>query len=329
MQTLTTSILSRHKPSKVLKILTMPTHEGHASIMAKTGHEFHMITAPGHKPWNFHTRPLPHNHFVITLDRIENFHPIEQYDIVLSQNRLANYHILKPIAARYNIPFVAIDHTEPPPGMVGEYLHRLEAMRGNPNVFITEFNKQSWKGYPADPVIPHGIDTSLFRGYHGTEPRGLSVVNLFPQRDMFCGWTLWKDITSTIPVKLVGENPGLSESISDVSKLIAELCSARFFLNTSQWSPVPLSMIEAMACGCPVVTTAKQEIPNIIRNGENGFMSNDPEELKGYCKQLLDDKDLATRLGAAGRQTVIERFGIDRFVANWNRVLYKAIEDHR
>lgn len=329
MQTLTTSILSRINTRKKLKILTLPTHESYQSLFAHTGHEQHMLHAPGIKDWNLQTRPLPPNAYIVKLKKIEDFVPFEQYDIVLSQNRLQHYGLLAPIAQRYNIPFVQIDHTEPPPGVVGEYLQQLKSMRGTTNVFITEFNRKTWEGLPNDPVIPHGIDTDVFSGWNGTEVRGLSVVNMFPQRDVFCGWNLWKEISSVVPVKLIGDNPGLSESISNVEKLVSEFCSARFFLNTSQLSPVPLSMIEAMACGCPVVTTAKQEIPNIIKHGYNGLMSNNPSELKDFCMMLLKDKKYAEFLGQNARQTVLEKFNIRQFVDKWNLVLENAIKTYR
>lgn len=330
MQTLTTSILNRIQMKQKLKILSIPTHEGHAHLMSCLGHEFHLITAPGIKKWDFQTRSLPINTFIHQLDKIEDFCPNEQYDIVLSQNRLSHYNILLPIAIRLNVPFIQLDHTEPPPGIVGDYSAQLRSMRGlSANVFITEYNRNSWGGLPDDPVIPHGINTDLFRGWHGTEAQGISIVNFFPQRDVFCGWNLWQSISKIVPVKLVGENPGLSKSINDVSELVAALCSARFFLNTSQLSPVPLSMIEAMACGCPVVTTAKQEIPNIIQNGVNGIMSNEPAELVQGCLRLLEDPAYAKFLGDNARKTVMERFNIQQFVEKWNGVLYNAIDSYR
>jgi len=329
MQTLTTSIFNRIKPSKNLKVLTLATHEGYQSLFSKTGHEQHLIVAPGLKNWDFQTRPLPPNTYLIKINKIEEFVPTEQYDVVLSQNRLQHYGILAPIAQRYNIPFVQIDHTEPPPGIVGEYLSRLNSMRGMTNVFITDFNKSSWEGLPDDPVIPHGIDTDVFKGWEGNDSRGLSVVNFFPQRDVFCGWALWQQISKNVPLKLVGENPGISKSINKVEDLVKEYCSARFFLNTSQLSPVPLSLIEAMACGCPVVTTAKQEIPNIIVNGVNGIISNDPNELIRGCTRLLEDKAYAKFLGDNARRTIQERYNIEQFVNKWNEVLYSAIRKYR
>ena len=87
-------------------------------------------------------------------------------------------------------------------------------------------------------------------------------------------------------------------------------------------------MMEAMACGCPVVSTENCMIPEIIEHGVSGFMSNDPEELKRYCQKLLDDPELARKMGEAARKTIEESFNLDRFVSDWNNLLYDTIGEY-
>ena len=111
---------------------------------------------------------------------------------------------------------------------------------------------------------------------------------------------------------------GLSQPAPSIEALVDEYNSAQIFLNTSTVSPVPTSLLEAMSCGCAVVTTATCMIPEIIVNGENGFMSNDEAELRGYIDQLLADEDLRKRLGVAARETVLTNFSEQDFIKNWN-----------
>lgn len=310
-------------PKTKFKILTSATHEGYQTTLAETGHEFYLLSGHGLKTWDFHTRPLPKNTYLYNAPANQIRGSVD-FDLVLAQNRTADYPILLEIASKHGLPIVVLDHTEPPPGATKAQMKHLREFRGNANVFITEHNKKTWEGAPEDVVIPHGLDTTLFRGWTGETPSGLSVVNLFPQRDVFCGWTLWSSVTAVVPVRLLGFNPGLSESINDVQKLIEAYRASRFYLNTSQHSPVPLSMLEAMACGCPVVTTDKQEIGKLIRHGENGLMSNDPAELIEYCQILLADASLAAKLGAAARQTIIEKHGLQQYCDKWNGVFQKV-----
>ena len=81
-----------------------------------------------------------------------------------------------------------------------------------------------------------------------------------------------------------------------------------------------------MSCGCAIVTTSTCEIPRIIENGVNGFISNDESELSSYCKQLLSDPDLAKKMGMAARETIKEKFSQERFVNEWNTIFDKAYE---
>jgi glycosyltransferase involved in cell wall biosynthesis len=83
-------------------------------------------------------------------------------------------------------------------------------------------------------------------------------------------------------------------------------------------------MLEAMACGCAVVSTATCDIPNIIKHGENGLLSNDETELKHFIRELLADEDKAKELGYNARQTIKERFNTHRFVNEWNEVFNRV-----
>lgn len=312
---------------KKLKILTFPTHEGYQSLLDQTGHEFYMITGPNLKGWDYHTRPLPPNHFLLK-DSYQEGKLFEPIDLVLCQSRDFQYDLARTIADQHEIPMVQLEHTQPPLQANPKQLAHIQQRKSKNHVYITEFSKNAW-GDNNGIVIPHGIPTDKFTGWTGTDLNGLSVVNHFPQRDMFCGWKIWQQIVCQVPVKLIGENPGFTQSAPTLEALISEMGKARFFLNTSQWSPVPLSMLEAMACGCPVVTTAKQEIPKIITNGVNGFVSNDIDELIKGCIALLEDQELAARMGQAARQTILEKFNMNQFINNWNNIFAKAIKDHR
>ena len=152
------------------------------------------------------------------------------------------------------------------------------------------------------------------------EWKSLSVVNDFVNRDYCCNYSGWKRITEGLPVKLVGNTPGLSKPAKDIHELASEYQEASVFLNTSTVSPVPTSLLEAMSCGCAVVSTATCMIPEIIKNGVNGYISNNEQDLRGYTKELLEDPSLAAKMGQAARETILEKFSEDKFINNWNEV---------
>jgi glycosyltransferase involved in cell wall biosynthesis len=77
---------------------------------------------------------------------------------------------------------------------------------------------------------------------------------------------------------------------------------------------IPNVLVEAMAAGTPVVATAVSGIPELVEDGVNGLLV-EPEDAEALADALLrlhDDPDLTTRLRAAARTTVSERFDGDR-----------------
>ena len=47
--------------------------------------------------------------------------------------------------------------------------------------------------------------------------------------------------------------------------------------------------------------------------------------MKFWCRELLEKPDLARKLGEAGRKTIEEKYNLERFVQDWNKLLYKTI----
>jgi hypothetical protein len=62
-------------------------------------------------------------------------------------------------------------------------------------------------------------------------------------------------------------------------------------------------------------------MPEMIRNGEAGFVDNDLGVLVGHMRRLLGDLDEAAELSRAARALARRRFSIDRFVRDWDTAL--------
>ena len=79
----------------------------------------------------------------------------------------------------------------------------------------------------------------------------------------------------------------------------------------------PMSLLEAMAAGLPVVATEVGSIPDLVTDGVNGFLftPGDKETLRLLLLRLLCDPQLGRRIAAAARETVRLRFDADRVVA--------------
>ena len=64
----------------------------------------------------------------------------------------------------------------------------------------------------------------------------------------------------------------------------------------------------------------------MIQDGVNGYISTDPDVLIDRMKALIADPELARALGQRARETARERFGLDRFHAEWDDALHATIE---
>jgi len=74
-----------------------------------------------------------------------------------------------------------------------------------------------------------------------------------------------------------------------------------------------LSVLEAMASGTPVVASRLDALPEVVRDGETGFLvtPGDVEELRDRLTLLLADPGLAARMGSRAREVVAEFFTWD------------------
>ena len=303
-------------------ILSFDTHERYQTQLCKTGHNFYSFRYEGCKEWDKSYADVPENLYVLP----ENSLPSAvDFDFIISQSKFGQFQVSQQINQQIRIPLVSLEHTLPINNWPESQLNSFRSMIGDVNVFISEYSVDKWNMNCDNRVIHHSVDTEIFKP-SDTEKNGkvLSVVNDFVNRDYCCNYSGWQRITEGLPVRLVGNTPGLSEPAKDINELASEYQQASVFLNTSTVSPVPTSLLEAMSCGCAVVSTATCMIPEIINNGVNGYVSNNEEDLKGYIKELLDDPSLAVKMGQAARETILEKFSEDKFINNWNETFELA-----
>lgn len=324
------SILRKvNRTDKKYNILTGCTHESYETNLAKTGHNFYAYQHPSFKFWNESFRSIPDNYYILNKDLKEEQIPIDlQFDFVLSQNKFGQFQVLSQLAKRLHLPIISIEHTLPPEFWNRDVFENAKNMKGDINLFISEYSANKW-GFKVNnldtKVVHHGIDTGVF--VDRKEQREnvlLSVVNDWINRDYFCGFRLWQDVTKDLPVAVYGSTPGLSRATSSIDELVDIHNKANIFLNTSLVSPIPMALLEAMSSGCCPVTTATCMIPEIIEHGKNGLMSNNPNELREFCIKLLNEPEYARELGENARKTIEERFSLFAFINKWNSIFDEA-----
>ena len=88
----------------------------------------------------------------------------------------------------------------------------------------------------------------------------------------------------------------------------------------------PVSAIEALAAGRPVVATRVGGVPDVVQEGEDGFLVEPGAtgELADRLARLAGDPELRERMGRAGRERVVPRYAVERLVDDVDR-LYKSL----
>lgn len=88
----------------------------------------------------------------------------------------------------------------------------------------------------------------------------------------------------------------------------------------------PVSVIEALAAGTPVVATRVGGVPDVLQEGVDGFLvaMGDVEALAERLARLAFDPELRTRMGEAGRARILERYAVDRLIDDVD-ALYRSL----
>lgn len=328
------SVINKSLNKQSLNILGFCTHETFQSGLANCfpQHNFYFLYQLGLKTWDNRFRKLPKNCYLLKDGKI----PIDlQFNICMSQN-VDQYQYLAQISRQYNIPLINITHTAVYPQFSKNYLRQVKEMRGDFNIFITDNSMKQWGWNDKEAiVIEHMIDTDEFCPDNSVPKNKyiLSVCNQFnrPVRFAPCGYPIWEQIIladkQELPWAVIGADclNGFAEPAKDLNDLINHYRKAQIFLNTSQISPIPMSMLEAGASGLPIISTSTCAIPEIFIHNETALLSNNPKELRKFCIQLLNSPEECSRLGNNAREMIKKRFSPERFRNQWQEIFQKCV----
>ena len=104
----------------------------------------------------------------------------------------------------------------------------------------------------------------------------------------------------------------------------AALARRRAYLHPFRWTSLGLSLIEAMQIGMPVVALATTEAVEAVPPGA-GVLSTSKEHLRSRLRELLADPAGAAEMGKRAREAALARYGLRRFLADWDRLLARIV----
>jgi len=113
--------------------------------------------------------------------------------------------------------------------------------------------------------------------------------------------------------------------------LLNALAESRIAVFPSYTESFGNAPIEAMACGCATIYTKRPPGPELVEDGVNGLLvdPDDPNEIADAILRLLQDDELARRLGEAGRKLVEERYSVEAMLPRNVRFYERCIADFK
>jgi len=220
------------------------------------------------------------------------------------------------------LPTVFVEHNAPQ-GRIAEMRHPAADRRDLVVVQVTHFNDLFWDcGTTPTRVIEHGVIDPGYR-YSGDEPRAAVVINEARRRARVTGTDLLERFAADgVPVDLFGMDAGALGGREDVAqaRLHDEMARRRLYLHPIRWTSLGLSLIEAMHLGMPVVALATTEAPEAVPAGA-GVLSTSIDTLVDGARAYLAEPERAREAGRAARVAARQRFGLERFLADWDSLL--------
>jgi len=230
-----------------------------------------------------------------------------------------------------DVPAVYLEHNAPD-GNVPGTRHPCADRDDLLLVHVTHFNRLFWdNGGTRTAVIEHGIVDPGHR-FTGRLARAAVVVNEPVRRGRTTGTDLLPALSEAVPLDVFGmRTAGLAEHLgvapdrcrsADLpqSELHAAMAERRLYIHPARWTSLGLSLLEAMHLGMPVVALATTEAVEAVPPGA-GVLSTRPETLAEAARHYRLDPRAAAEDGARARRAALERYGLKRFLADWERVM--------
>jgi glycosyltransferase involved in cell wall biosynthesis len=191
-------------------------------------------------------------------------------------------------------------------------------------------------GLPLEPLL-HPADPCVMRAKWGI-PAGVPVVGIVARLTAIKGHELFLDMAAELHVRrpdvrfvLIGDGERRAELQAyaagrDVPVIFggwepnslapAYYAALDVACLTSFNEGSPVTLIEAMAAGKPVVSTAVGGVPDLVRHGVEGFLvpDRDPVAFAGYVEGLVGDPSLAAEMGRRGRAAAYPKYDVRQLV---------------
>jgi hypothetical protein len=329
---------SPSRPAAARRVLLWHVHGSWTTAFVRGGHEYLLPVLPDGGPWGGGRcgRDWPANAREVHATALRT----TDVDLVVLQ-RPAEVDLAAEWLGRRpgrDVPAVYVEHNTPR-GDVPNARHPIADRADIPLVHVTAFNDLMWdSGRAPTVVIDHGIPDPGHR-YTGELPGAAVVINEPVRRWRVTGTDLLPRFADVTGVDVYGMGPdGLAERMAGsrypvriwgdlpTGRLHTAMARRRYYLHPVRWTSLGLSLIEAMHLGMPVVGLATTEAVEAVPP-DAGFLSTDVDRLLAAARELVNEPDRAAQLGKQAREAALGRYGLARFLSDWDHLSQQVIDN--
>jgi len=307
-----------------VRVLLWHVHGSWTTSFVQGPHEYLLPVVPDRGPdgrGRAQTWDWPASAIEVTRDEARG----AEVDVVVVQRPAELDGLAREWLGDRRLPMVYVEHNAPQ-GRIADMRHPAADRDDLVVVHVTHFNELFWDcGSTPTHVIEHGVVDPGYR-YSGATPRAAVVINEARRRARVTGTDLLERFDEMgVPIDLFGmDAAALGGDDVPQHRLHDEMAQRRLYLHPIRWTSLGLSLIEAMHLGMPVVALATTEAPDAVPPAA-GVLSTRVDRLAQGARDLLADPDRAREAGLAARAAALERFGLQRFLDDWDDLLEAVV----
>lgn len=181
-------------------------------------------------------------------------------------------------------------------------------------------------GFDKDDLVLIAVGRLVYQKAHEYLIAAMAdvITHVSNAKAVICGdGFLREDLTAQIKINGLERSVKLLGTQYDIAKYLAV---ADIFVLPSRWEGLPISMLEAMSVGLPVIATRVEGAVEVIQNGVQGILIpvEDKDSLSQAILQLASDPVLRMQMGYSAKQRVYQEYSLDRMCQAYLNLMIRS-----
>jgi len=206
-----------------------------------------------------------------------------------------------------------------------------------------EYVERNYSPSGTHVLIPNYIETEVFKPMDIAKKKGTIcfIGRLTKQKNLFTLLEALKGLPYTLTIIGSGEQEEQLKKFAAENKVEANflgnvpnhelpkiLNQHELFILPSLWEGMPKTLLEAMACGMPVIGTRIDGTKEVIEHGRNGILcSTNTDSIREAIVTLMEDRELRQRLGENARKRIVEDYSLANLADKELRLMEELVYD--